>query len=378
MAGFFVYINIHQAEQKYQFSQLNNQSIVFYYALQHKYSFLSHFYLFITKNNNTFALIKHLLKPQKPYIMKKFLFYLVSMLLLASCSNQEDLVSQEPNLKGKANFKTFAIYGEVHNKMLEEAATSFTESNTDIQSKDDAINHVLNFQKKCVSNLALPDKDKQILAEGLGYYKNYYVTKDLMKTVRSASSEPTVNDETEEDITTEEIISMINEAHNTGAIDDFEYESFMKLVDCVIANASGALSNHKFQEEVNKLISQWEIKYADVDFSQLEIQYEDTLIMLDPPGEVVFVPNGSLSGVVLNVSQSSLEYWQTPETRALPAFVGADIVGAVIGACNGAANSYFNSKKINWKSVAWSSASGAIVGSTGIVGKVGRWLSKFL
>ena len=63
--------------------------------------------------------------------------------------------------------------------------------------------------------------------------------------------------------------------------------------------------------------------------------------------------------------------------RALPVFVGADIAGAVIGACSSGLGSYFMSGKVDWRSVGWSAASGAITGSTGVVGKIGRWLSRF-
>jgi hypothetical protein len=46
-----------------------------------------------------------------------------------------------------------------------------------------------------------------------------------------------------------------------------------------------------------------------------------------------------LGGVVLSVSQSSLQYWDSTnkQTGAVPAFVGADIAGAVWGVCLGCA-----------------------------------------
>lgn len=64
------------------------------------------------------------------------------------------------------------------------------------------------------------------------------------------------------------------------------------------------------------------------------------------------------------------------QSRAVPAFVGADIAGAVIGACSSGIGSYVTSDSVNWKSVAWCAASGAVIGSTGVVGKVGKWISK--
>ena len=66
------------------------------------------------------------------------------------------------------------------------------------------------------------------------------------------------------------------------------------------------------------------------------------------------------------------------QTRAVPAFVGADIAGAVWSVCLGCAGAKVTGGNITWKSVAWSAASGAVTGSTGIVGKVGKWLTKYI
>ena len=47
-----------------------------------------------------------------------------------------------------------------------------------------------------------------------------------------------------------------------------------------------------------------------------------------------------------------------------------------ICAASSCVGSYAISGTINWSGVAWSAASGAICGSTGVVGKVGRWICK--
>lgn len=300
------------------------------------------------------------------------------MLVLASCSNQEDLSSQKPPIEKKSNFETFAIYGEVHNAMLKEADANFVAPTEIASSKNEAIEHVLEFQKKNVETLSIPSKDKEYLLKGMEEHKNLYCTEDLMSqfTKRNSRASEEFND-SEEDITTDDIKSLINNAYSLGEIDSFEHKTFMQLVDCVVDNASGKLSNSAFDNEVCKLINQWEIKYSDVDFSQLEVVQDDSEL---PPLSFDLAPKGALGGVVLNVSKSSLEYWDatTPKTRAVPAFVGADIAGAVVGACSGAIGSYAVSRKVNWKGVAWSATSGAITGSTGIVGKIGKWISKML
>ena len=128
-----------------------------------------------------------------------------------------------------------------------------------------------------------------------------------------------------------------------------------EAVDYVLANAAGTLSNNEFEMKVNDFIESSSLDFKDA-------------------------PKGALGGVVLNVSKSSLDYWEDEQllvpSKALPVFVGADIAGSIIGACVSSVGSYVTAGDFNWKSVAWSAASSAIVGSTGIVGKVGKWISK--
>lgn len=309
--------------------------------------------------------------------MKHFLYLIVSLFFLVSCSNQEN-VSSLPKVEKKGGFETFAIFGDVHNTMLKEADLNFNEPSTTIETstKEDAINCVLEFHKSRIEKLPLSNDDKLYVAKGLETYKDLYDTELLMSQLQTKSSKSV--DKSEDDVTTEDIKSLIQEAYTSGGIDAFEYNTFMQLVEYVIANASGKLSNSDFENRVATLINQWNIKYSDVDFSQLEIEQPNTeLPTLD--GNFESAPKGALGGVVLNVSQSSLKYWDdTPKTRAVPAFVGADIAGAVIGACWGSIGSKVNSGKVSWKGVAWSAATGAITASTGIVGKVGKWITKFL
>jgi hypothetical protein len=317
-------------------------------------------------------------------IMKKILYFAVVLLGLASCTNQEEIQMDAPPTAKKSNFETFAIYGEVHNSLLQYMSTNFYEPEQTPTSKNEAVDYVLAIQREGIDQLSITESEKAILSEGLESYKRYYVTSDLMKTVQPGQSRDPFDDDDDEDLTTEDVRALIQEAYDTGSIDSFEYQSFTKLIDYVLANAAGSLSNADFEVKVNNLISQWEVKYADVDFTQLEIpRTVDNPTVVDG-SSIAFkdTPKGALSGVVLNVSKSSLDYWDEEQilvqSRAVPAFVGADIAGAVIGACSAGTGSYVTTGSINWKSVAWGTASGAVISSTGIVGKVGKWISKFL
>lgn len=316
--------------------------------------------------------------------MKKFLYFMVVLLGLVSCTNQEEIPLETPPTEKKSNFETFAIYGEIHNALLQHMSTNFSEPQLAPTTKDEAIGYILALQREGISQLSISESEKAILSNGLESYKRYYVTSDLMNTIQTNQSRASFDEDDDEDLTTEDVRNLIQEAYNIGSIDSFEYQSFMKLIDYVLANADGSLSNSDFELKVNDLINLWEIKYANVDFTQLEIPCTNDNLLLTDSLSIAFrdVPKGALGGVVLNVSKSSLDYWDGEQlmvqSRAVPVFVGADIAGAVIGACTSGLGSYVTSGSVNWKSVAWSAASGAVTGSTGIVGKVGKWISKFL
>lgn len=307
---------------------------------------------------------------------------MVVLLGLVSCTNQEEIQMDAPPTEKKSNFETFAIYGEVHNALLQHMSTNFSEPQQTPMSKNEAVDYVLAIQREGINQLSITESEKAILSEGLESYKRYYVTSDLMKTVQPDLSRASLDDDDDEDLTTEDVRALIQEAYDTGSIDSFEYQSFMKLIDYVLANADGSLSNTDFEVKVNNLINQWEVKYADVDFTQLEIPRTVDNLTVVEGSSIAFkdAPKGALGGVVLNVSKSSLDYWEGEQlmvqSRAVPAFVGADIAGAVIGACSSGIGSYVTSGSVNWKGVAWGAASGAVTGSTGVVGKVGKWISK--
>lgn len=193
-----------------------------------------------------------------------------------------------------------------------------------------------------------------------------------------------IEDDGEKDLTTKDVRRLIRDAHETGGIDSFEYQLFMKLIDYVLANADGSLSNNDFKLKVNDLIAQWKVKYSDVDFSKLKIQRNGNGSPLVGIFPIKFkdAPKGALGGVVLNVSKSSLDYWTGKQSSiqdiVVPAFVGADIAGVIVGACSSGIGSYVMSGSVDWKSVVWGAASCGIIGSTGIIGKVGKWISKGL
>lgn len=313
-------------------------------------------------------------------IKLKSTFFIGILLCLFSCTNNEvqPIVEEETT----SNFETFKIYGELHNAMLKQITANFSEPTGTSKDKESALNYLLSMQQNDVSALPLSSRQKELLSNELETYKSLYVTKDLIEAVQSKESRSDIIiDYGELEFPTVSVIMLIEEAYESGEIDEFEYNSFMLLVDYVEANAAGTLSNQEFEAKIRELVAQWEVIYADVDFTEISVAVKNATD--DPIAPDPEPPHGAIGGLVLSISTSSLEYWndennQLEESRAVPVFVGADIAGAVLGALHAGIISHASTGHINWEHVAWSSAAGAITGSSGIVGKIGKWLSGML
>ena len=299
--------------------------------------------------------------------MKRYTFVLILAILSFGCvkENIEDSIADEI----RSNFDLFSIYGEVHNEMLQYAFDNFVAPET-ITTQTEGIEYILQLQQSGVDKLDISENNKGVLKYGMNHFKDLYITDNIHKML--AVKTRVIDDEV---ITTNDIKQLIYEAYLANDIDEFEYHSFNELIDCVVANAQGLIGVQEFTDKINALIECWEIKYADVDFSSLN---QNGTVESD----VETLPDGALGGAVLSVSISSMEFWDDEisrnETIAIPAFVGADIAGAIIGACVNGGIQYLNKKEIDGESLLYAAVGSAIVGSTGIVGKLGNWLTNLM
>jgi len=294
----------------------------------------------------------------------RFLIHLVlSSLVIASCHQTDSVVPIRPT--EVPTFELFSSFGDFHNAMV-----AYVDNNIDVNhsssSLEDGLDYLAEMQSNYADELELGDSNKKYIKGYLNEYKNLYNQENFLLTQSKAEE---IQD-TEETYTVDEIYASIELAYNCGEIDSFERTAFMNLIDWSSAYLSGEKTAEAFVRDVNLLITDWERRYSDEDFSML-IDREGKVV-----DEVEEIPHGACSGVVLNISRSSLEYWETLETRALPLIAAQDIVGAVIGGVSGAAGSAVVGGHVNWGSVAWGAAVGAVTGSTGVVGKVAKYLTK--
>lgn len=312
--------------------------------------------------------------------IKSFISFVFFVLMVASCAKDKSVVM--PNNANTNNIEIFDIYGQVHNELLQYASDNFIETKA-ATTREEGIEYILKFQQRGVDLLNVSDKYKNVIKDGLEFYKELYLTDNIYEMI-SDKTVPSTKSSDEDEITTSEIRQLIRNAYIANEIDLFEYNSFNELIDYVVANAQGTIGNAEFENKVNSLIASWEVKYADVDFSTLQ-QMPDEREPVDnftPVNNLEPLPSGALSGTVLNVSKSSIAYWNTEsglvETKAVPAFVGADIAGAIIGACTTSIRQLATTGELDGVGILWGVGTGAITGSTGIVGKLGKWINSLL
>lgn len=92
-------------------------------------------------------------------------------------------------------------------------------------------------------------------------------------------------------------------------------------------------------------------------------------------------------GIILAIAEESYEWWsKNPDaiistdgkSKAilLPNVVAQDVAGAIVGAGVAAGYQlYQNDGDFDWGAVGWGAGAGAIIASTGLVGRIAKWLS---
>lgn len=133
-------------------------------------------------------------------------------------------------------------------------------------------------------------------------------------------------------------------------INNYELSLLREIHNKVKANRDGSIGATELQEYLSEKKLEWD----NQDFTECD-NY------------------GYVSGLVLSIGQNSLEYWLDYESgqielRVAP-WVAADVGGALIGAVTGAIVG-----DGDMDAVAGGIVAGAIVGSTGLAGRLGKWL----
>ena len=317
--------------------------------------------------------------------MKKFLYFFLALFTMVSCASNEEVLPDMPaesrtsggELNPNTNFSKFDIYGSIHNRLLKHVADNFPESKEGADSISERINFLLEFQMQEISNLPISQVDQLAVSSNLAKHKNGYFPERSLPYFTGTPVTMEMDDEILGGVS--DIRSVFKEACAAGLIDMFELERIIKISDYIVENVEGTLSVKEFEKKIDGIISEWEKQYADSDFSCLVSEKDENGNYLPMPKmSMKDAPKGAVLGVILNITKHSLTYWNGPDAmnpvERIAPWVLADAAGAVIGGA-GSLLYQLDNENIDWGSVGWSALTNGVAHSTGIVGKVVKWLS---
>lgn len=316
--------------------------------------------------------------------MKKFIYFFLALFTMVSCASNEEVLPDMPaesrtsggELNPNTNFSKFDIYGSIHNRLLKHVADNFPESKDGPDSISERINFLLEFQMQEISNVPISQADQMAVSSYLAKHKNGYFPERSLPYFTGTPVSMEMDDEILGDIS--DIRSIFKEACAAGLIDMFELERIIKISDYIVENVEGTLSVKEFEEKIDDIIAEWEKQYADTDFSCLVSEKDENGNYLPMPKmSMKDAPKGAVLGVILNITRHSLTYWNGPgamnPVERIAPWILADAAGAVIGGA-GSLLYQLDNENIDWGSVGWSALTNGVAHSTGIVGKVVKWL----
>ncbi len=284
-------------------------------------------------------------------IFKQFLgLAIIATIFIVACSDNTEANIEAKQLK-VADFKEV---GEIHNQFLTNVKNNFNPDES-ITNLDEKIDYVTTFNKNFVNNLNIDASEKLELKNYLEEHKNLVVEENIVqqsfginnRLLKSNDNEPS-------------IFQLIDELKSNGQLSDNSHKILYTLTESLKSNYEGNLSDELLKSDVEKLIS---------DF--------DTIGFNDEEGELV--------GTILAISISSIEWWEEnpdalnglasrsfskQKTALIVPWLASDIAGAVVGGAIGGVRSG------SWRGAGEGALIGAVVASTGVVGRLGKWISK--
>lgn len=266
----------------------------------------------------------------------------------------------------------FNSIGAFHNQFLANVVSSYNVPQN-INNYEGAINNIRDFNKAfyIVNEVsyfgsAQSSQDTDEGFEKVKYYANWneFVNKLLS---------------TNDPISLDSCLIKIN---SVSTIDNSNRQLLSNIADAIRANLNGFSSNTDFEQALVNLTNSW---------IQMNANNEQS-------------DGARLTGSILAIGLKSCQWWDQNLAQLndgnlamglydspiwisggpsvynerryyLVPVVANDVAGAFVGAIGSAVGQYAVNGHVNMRGVYWGALSGAVLGSVGVVGKVGKWLS---
>lgn len=271
---------------------------------------------------------------------------LLAMLLIPlACDN---VTNVEEDTSNKLSFEEVKL---AHRAAMEQAKNNFI-PNEDLTSLDAKIDYVSSFTQSSINKMDLSDYKIKSLNSAIEEYKNMVVKFEYTSLSRQkiVSTDP---------VEIQQIV--IDDLESSGLFSSSE----INLVRRISRSFELAEEGDIPPTSIGDSISVYTTFYKGLKPTSDESKYT--------------------VGVVLAIAEESYDWWsRNPDaiistdgkSKAilLPTIVAQDVAGAIVGA--GIAAGYQLTKDdFDWGAVGWAAAGGAVVASTGVVGRIAKWFT---
>jgi hypothetical protein len=282
--------------------------------------------------------------------------------------------------------KTYDNLGKIHNQALDNFLRNFKEQK--VSNLDEGVDYINSIHSNFYNSLSLSNNDKTNLVENSNKFKYFVVENSFYNylysnsnaysklTTKAKESIDKINKEANITSQNPALSQIIQQASQNGLIDSFEKDKLNEINNLVSENKAGRITITELKEKMNNIAVDFDSKKYDLNGKNGHLLAQTLSIGINSIDW--WIANGD---VFINSETSggkggpSVNFDYIDNSGLLAPWVGADIVGAVYGGTVGAIGSYTTTGSVNWGAAGISAVGGAVAGSTGIIGKAGKWLS---
>ena len=258
-------------------------------------------------------------------------------------------------------FPSFRTITNIHQISMNKAYRNFEPDKT-VKNLEDGIKYVRDFNEKSIlESFSLSDVQRNLLKKGMDETKNFLVEINYPYANYSIGAKQLslfdIQNVVIADLLKHETINIDDAKILRRLIDSFQKAEVQQISVFALDDTLSTLEN-----EFKSIVHQTETNYGYITGAVLAVAKESYNWWLNNPGAI-------------QVNSIKTTNKIDNKIQAIPLVVANDIAGALVGAGIAVSGQMIINGEVDWGIVGWSAVSGAVIGSTGVVGKIGKWLS---
>ena len=271
--------------------------------------------------------------------------FALSFVFVACNRNNELQPTTSENIKGKKRNANLPNYPQIHNNFMSYTRDNFV-VNPSATTKEMAFNHIVSFlQTNTNGYTSMSQEEASNFNTGLVKHKELL---DYRKTVSYVANQSTLQGISGNQVS---LTTLVNELATNNVISIGERDELVSFQNTL----NGVFTNQVSQAQYTTYLTNTASRTQQANYKIMPI--------------------------VLSISLASNDWWVLNPgendfvIKAFP--LGLDAAGAIIGAVGNAGVQYAITGSVNGNLVIGSACVGAVVGSTGAVGKLAKWIDSW-